>query len=207
MTGSARRSRDSLLRDAPTLVAYLREILPTVEYPAVDFGALRPREAAVLAPIFGHGGSPHVLFTVRSPDLSSHRGEIAFPGGSRDPDDRSLEHTALRETEEEIGLSREGVEVLGHLPLVTAGGSGFLIAPFVGWLGEGRPQLTPNPSEVAEVFDAPLAALDDPAIYHTEIWQRFGQAHAIHFYDFGPYRIWGATGRMLFSLLELLPAA
>jgi 8-oxo-dGTP pyrophosphatase MutT (NUDIX family) len=207
MAGSARWSRNALVRDADTLVAYLRETLPALEHPPLDLGAVQPREAAVLAPIFGHGGAPHLIFTVRSPDLSSHRGEISFPGGSRDPDDRSLEHTALRETEEELGLAREGVEILGPLPHVTAGGSGFLITPFVGWLGEGRPQLTPNPSEVAVVFDAPLAALDDPAIHHTELWQRLGQAHTIHFYDFGPYRIWGATGRMLFSLLELLPTA
>ncbi len=205
MSWSARSAREVLVRDAPALVSYLRETLPTLEYVDPDLGALRVREAAVLVPIFGHGGAPHLLFTVRSADLSSHRGEIAFPGGSRDPDDRSAEHTALRETEEELGVSRERVEILGPLPRVTAGGSGFLITPFVGWLGEGRPQLTPNPGEVAEVFDAPLSALDDPAIHHTELWQRLGQTHTIHFYDFGPYRIWGATGRMLFSLLALLP--
>src|SRR5690242_12381260 len=183
MAERARWSRTALLRDAQTLASYLRESLPAQEQPPLDLGGLRPREAAVLAPIFGYGGAPHLLFTVRSPDLSSHRGEISFPGGSRDPDDRSAEHTALRETEEELGLSRENVEILGSLPHVTAGGSGFLITPFVGWLGEGRPQLTPNPSEVAEVFDAPLAALVDPVIYHTEVWQRLGQAHTIHFYD------------------------
>jgi 8-oxo-dGTP pyrophosphatase MutT (NUDIX family) len=193
-----------LLDDAAALMAFLRERLPTLVPAPLSIGNAVPREAAVLAPFFALGGQPHLLFTVRSQNLTKHRGEISFPGGARDPDDISTEHTALREAEEELGLSRSGVEVLGALPPVFAGVSNFVITPYVGWLGEGRPQLTPNPREVAEVFDAPLSALAEPAIYHSEVWRRFGQAHTIHFYDFGAYRIWGATGRMLRSLLELL---
>src|SRR5258707_700070 len=83
---------------------------------------------------------------------------------------------------------RSGVTVQGALPAVFAGGSNFLILPYVGWLGEGRPQLTPNLHEVAEVFDAPLAALADPAIYHSELWHHGGEVHTVHFFDFGAYR-------------------
>ncbi|MGH2516210.1 MAG: CoA pyrophosphatase, partial [Ktedonobacterales bacterium] len=85
--------------------------------------------------------------------------------------------------------------------------SNYLIVPYGGWLGEGPPELTLNAAEVAEVIEAPLAALANSAIYHTELWRRGGAEHLVHFYDFGAYRIWGATGRILHSLLSLLPEA
>ena len=209
-------SRATLLGDASALVHYLRARLAPLAMAESTMSAasptqapplpgLPPRAAAVLAPLYAVVGRPHLLFTVRSLDLASHRGEISFPGGSRDPADTDLATTALRETDEELGIAPPRVELLGGLPVVFAGPSNFAVTPFVGWLGEGVPALTPSPAEVAEVIYAPLAALDDPAIYHTEIWQRFGQPHLLHFYDFGTYRIWGATGRMLHALLALLP--
>jgi 8-oxo-dGTP pyrophosphatase MutT (NUDIX family) len=205
MSAARGRRRDDLLGDAGELVAFLRVRLAELEMAEPSPADAHLREAGVLAPLFALGGRPHLLFTVRAADLRRHRGEISFPGGSRDPDDLSTEQTALREAEEELGLSRSGVTLLGALPAVFAGGSNFLILPYVGWLGEGRPQLTPNPQEVAEVFDAPLAALADPAIYHSELWCHGGEAHTVHFYDFGAYRIWGATGHILRTLLDLLP--
>jgi 8-oxo-dGTP pyrophosphatase MutT (NUDIX family) len=202
MAGSRRRE---LLEDATRLHEYLGGRLAPLVPVTAAIDHATTREAGVLAPLFGLGGRPHLLFTVRSPDLSRHRGEIAFPGGGRDPDDLSTEQTALREAEEELGLARAGVAVLGPLPAVRAGGSDYLILPYVGWLGEGRPQLTPNLAEVAEVFDAPLAALDDPAIMHAELWRRGDQEHEVLFFHYGPYTIWGATGRILRTLLDLLP--
>lgn len=212
-------SRATLLADASTLVQYLHArlasltaaeasaIAPTpMLAPNPLLPSLSPRAAAVLAPLYSLDGRPHLLFTVRSLDLASHRGEISFPGGSREPADPDLAATALRETDEELGIAPARVELLGALPVVFAGPSNFAVTPFVGWLGEGVPPLTPSTAEVAEVIYAPLAALDDPAIYHTEVWQRLGQPHLLHFYDFGTYRIWGATGRMLYALLALLPS-
>jgi 8-oxo-dGTP pyrophosphatase MutT (NUDIX family) len=211
-------ARATALGDAAALLAHLRARLAVAATEqAISTAAsaanatrgfphpLPPRLAAVLAPIYALESRPHLLFTVRSLDMASHRGEISFPGGSRDPGDPDLAATALREADEELGIAPGGVELLGALPLVFAGPSNFAVTPFVGWLGEGVPALTPNPTEVAEVIYAPLSALADPAIYHTEVWQRFGQQHLVHFYDFGPYRIWGATGRMLHTLLALLP--
>ena len=200
-------SRAALLSDARMLMPYLRAQLATLAPAALAPGAEAARAAGVLAPLYAVAGRPHLLFTVRSRDLSKHKGEISFPGGSRDPGDHSLEETALREAREEIDLDPAGVELLGPLPPVFAAVSNFVITPFVGWLGEGVPTLVPNPAEVAEVIYAPLTALAEPAIYHSELWQRFGAAHLIHFYDFGAYRIWGATARMLYSLFELLPPA
>ncbi len=206
-------SRERLLHDAPALVAYLRARLTAGEgartlHAPFTLAPARPdaRQAAVLAPIFVRDGAPHLLFTVRSAALTKHRGEISFPGGSRDSTDGTLGETALREAYEELALAPSSVALLGNLPTVFSVVSNFLVTPYIGWLPDGLPQLTPNPSEVAEVFEAPLATLADPAIYHSEEWTRGGYAHTVHFYDFGAYRIWGLTGYILRMLLELLPA-
>jgi len=170
------------------------------------FRGVTPRRAAVLAPLYARDGLPHLLFTRRAATLSKHSGEISFPGGSRDSADGSLAQTALRETHEELGLDPAQVTLLGALPPAYTVVSNFLVTPYIGWLGEGLPTLRPQVAEVAEVIEAPLSALDDLLIYHEETWTRGGQAHTVHFYDFGPYRIWGFTGRLLNGLLALLPS-
>jgi 8-oxo-dGTP pyrophosphatase MutT (NUDIX family) len=159
----------------------------------------------VLALLYPRDGVPYLLFTRRSSGLRAHRGEISFPGGSHEPADISLAATALREAWEEIDLASERVEMLGSLlPLFTVV-SNFWVTPVVGWLAGGLPPLTPNPDEVEEIIEAPLSALADPAIFHTETWVRAGTAREVHFYDYGPYRIWGLTGHILSTLLALLP--
>jgi 8-oxo-dGTP pyrophosphatase MutT (NUDIX family) len=195
-----------LLADAEALTAYFAERL--AEAPVGDLATLAPaksRLAAVLAPLYVRDGVPHLLLTRRAYTLSTHRGEISFPGGSRDPVDASLRETALREAYEELAIEPALVRVLGALPPVTATVSNFAVAPYLGWLPEGLPPLLPNPAEVAEVIEAPLAALAEPAIFHEERWSRGSLAHTVYFYDFGPYRVWGLTGRILHTLLALLP--
>jgi 8-oxo-dGTP pyrophosphatase MutT (NUDIX family) len=209
--------RELLLADAEALTAWLRARLLAPDAPPADpikdtallndprlLGRV-PRQAAVLAPLYARDGQPYLLFTQRSADLSTHSGEISFPGGSRDPADRSLAQTALRESHEELGLEPARVTLLGLMPPAYTVVSNFLVTPYVGWLGEGLPALRPQTAEVAEIIEAPLSALDDHLIYHTEQWTRGGVTHAVHFYDFGPYRIWGFTGRLLNDLLALLP--
>jgi 8-oxo-dGTP pyrophosphatase MutT (NUDIX family) len=199
--------RETLLHDADALATFLRVDLPAQPPQALVGPELSARAAAVLAPLYAINREPYLLFTRRSTDLPKHKGEIAFPGGSRDPDDSNLAETALREAQEEIGLDPMQVEILGALPPVFVAVSNFVITPQVGWLAEGLPTLIVNPAEVAELIPAPLATLADPTIHHTEIWHRFGEAHIVHFFNFAPFLIWGATGRMLYSLLSLLPPA
>jgi 8-oxo-dGTP pyrophosphatase MutT (NUDIX family) len=162
------------------------------------------RIAAVLAPVYLRNGRPHLLFTRRASTLKAHRGEISFPGGSHDPTDETLADTALREAQEEIGLGPERVTLLGTLEPVVTVVSNFTIIPFVGLLPAGPGSLHPNPEEVDEIIEAPLADLADPAIFHAEEWVRAGAPHRVYFFDYGTTRIWGATARMLLSLLELL---
>lgn len=202
-----RTSRAALLASAPALLAYLTATLSPADLPPPeDVFSAPPRAAAVLVPLYARDDQPHVLFTRRAPTLSTHSGEISFPGGAGDRDDRDAVATALRESFEELGIIPASVTALGHLPPVFTVVSNFLIRPVVGWLGEPPATLEPNPAEVAEVIEAPLARLADPAIFHIEQWRRGGVLHPVYFYQLGAYRIWGATGRILHQLLSSLPA-
>lgn len=159
------------------------------------------RDAAVLIPILERP-EPTVLFTVRTDTVSSHKGQISFPGGSIDADDPSAEAAALREAHEEIGLEPAVVDVLGELDTTPTFVSGFVISPFVGLL-RGRPQLRPNPAEVAEVLEVPLAELND------EIRAEPGFAHAGRTYPteawiWRDYVIWGVTARLIRLFLGVL---
>ena len=162
------------------------------------------RKSAVLLALFEQENTLYLAFIRRASTLRAHSGEIAFPGGSVDASDSSPVETALREAREEIGLEPEQVEVLGVLSPVFTVVSNYLILPVVAYLPHGLGELHLQPSEVAELILAPLHALADPAIAHTEQWSREGMTRTVYFYDHGPYRIWGATGRILSMLLALL---
>lgn len=162
------------------------------------------REAAVLIPIIEQQNEPQVLLTQRASHLSKHAGQISFPGGRSEPSDPDLSYTALRETQEEVGLAPETFELVGALPRYVTG-TGFAISPFVG-LARGPLATQPDPSEVDEIFEVPLAFLLDPSNHqrHSRIWQ--GQTR--YFWAI-PYReryIWGATAGILVNLSRLLSA-
>lgn len=194
-------------------ISQVLPILSTRLQPVTSAGSLvdvlegeRPdaRKAAVLLALFAQNGETHLLFIRRASTLRAHSGEMAFPGGSYDPEDTSLVSTALREAAEEIGLLPARVEVLGLLPPVFTVVSNFLIMPVVAYLPSGPGQLFAQASEVAEVLPLPLQAFSDPTIAHTEVWTTGGRTRTVYFYDYGSLRIWGATGRILNNLLLCL---
>ena len=158
----------------------------------------------MLIGLFDENNETYISFIRRASTLRAHRGEIAFPGGAVDDSDVSPIVTALREAQEEIGIAPSRVEVLGIMSPVFTVVSNFLITPVVAYLPEGPGTLQLQVSEVAEIIFLPLQGLADPAIYHTEQWIRDDVPHTVYFFDYGSYRIWGATGRMLSMLLELL---
>ena len=161
------------------------------------------RSSAVLAPLYDDGGVAHILLTRRSWNLRAHRGEISFPGGRAEPTDPDLVATALRETNEEVGIEPGQIEVIGQLdPLMTVSSRSF-IAPFVGLL-RGRPEVVPDPREVEEVRHVALAELLSDGVYHQEIWRRDGREMPLHFFELHGDTVWGATASMLHQLLILI---
>jgi 8-oxo-dGTP pyrophosphatase MutT (NUDIX family) len=161
--------------------------------------------AAVLIPLVGHAEGIKVLFNQRTAHLDAHAGQICFPGGRAEPGDASREETALRETEEEIGLARGAIEILGSLPDHEMP-SGFRITPVVGWI-EPPFSLTLDPFEVASAFEVPLAHFLDARNYQRREYDFRGRHRHYLAIPFEGRYIWGATAGMLYSLCRALRAA
>lgn len=165
------------------------------EYPSrsLESGGLVLKEAAILAPVFLRGGEPWALLTRRPETLRKHPGQVAFPGGGREPADVTPLHTALREANEELGIPPDQVEVLGMLgtmPTIT----GFFVTPFVGAVPDALP-LTPNAEEIDEVLEVPLLRVQ-------QVKRRAYDADRDAYVWEGSERfIWGATFRMVTQLL------
>jgi 8-oxo-dGTP pyrophosphatase MutT (NUDIX family) len=180
----------------------LRELLLTPSE-AVAMDAHGTTEAAVLVPLYGHPDDPGLVFTERRASLRSHSGEISFPGGRRDPGEELLD-TALREAEEEIGLGRDDVEIVGALPPIGTFVTGYKVYPFVGLIPSALP-FEPNPDEVGSVL---LFRLDElRAGFAMRRLARRGVPFRTPTYVVDDHLIWGATARILGELLERLEPA
>jgi 8-oxo-dGTP pyrophosphatase MutT (NUDIX family) len=162
----------------------------------------QPTPAAVLVPIVDHAGGLTVLLTERAADLRHHPGQISFPGGRLEPGDSDAVAAALRETEEEIGLARSHVEVIGFLPDYLLA-TGYRVTPVVALVTPGF-RLALDQHEVAGVFEMPLAHLLDPANHRRRERQIGATTVEVHDIPFGARHIWGATAAMLMTLCALL---
>ena len=188
-----------------------RFLQPPVWTPEVSaekrFSSREPAHASVLVPIVLRE-QPMVLLTERTAHLSTHSGQVAFPGGRADPEDACPAATALREAEEEVGLESRFVEVLGTLPIYRTGSS-FIITPVVA-LVQPDCVLQPNPYEVAEIFEVPLAFLLDPAHHqrHAVEWDGVRREWFSMPYHDGrtSHFIWGATAGMLRNFYRFMQA-
>lgn len=169
---------------------------------SVEIDAPDLRRACVLIPLIrGHAGEWSLLLTRRSEQLAAHSGQIAFPGGAVE-EGEALSQAAIREAQEEVGIPPEVVELIGRLDdLVT--NSGFLVAPFIGVIHEPI-EYAMQESEVTEIFEVPLDVLlrpDQPEVRYVPFRDR---RYPAYFYRHGDYEIWGLTGRMLKSFLDLV---
>lgn len=160
--------------------------------------------AAVLLPLIERPEGFTLLLTKRTSDLKHHPGQVAFPGGRREPDDADMIACALRETEEEVGLPRDSVDILGLLdPYLTI--TGYEVTPVVGVLTPPF-AVTPDPVEVADTFEVPLAFVMDPANHRREQRDYKGLTRAYYAMVYEERYIWGATAGMILNLFEVLYA-
>jgi len=163
------------------------------------------RQPAAVLIGFRDGVQPRLVLTVRTDHLQSHAGQVAFPGGRTDPDDRDALATALRESHEEIGLDPALVTPLGYLDCFDTV-SGYCITPVVARIAADA-RLHPAPDEVAEVFEVPLDFLREPANLRRYTMDFRGRKRPMVEFLHGGHRIWGATAMMLVNLLERMESA
>jgi len=162
------------------------------------------RDAAVLVPVVARDPEATVILTERMPHLSAHAGQIAFPGGKIDADDVGPAAAALREAEEEIGLDRSRIEIVGYLdPYLSR--TGYRIVPVVGRIEPGY-SLKINRGEVANVFEVPLAFLLDPANHRRASRAFLGRERYFYEMPFGEHYIWGVTAGIIRALYEQVVA-
>jgi len=178
----------------------IRRLLPNRGKPITDRPDLRP--AAVLVPLFQKNRKTHILLTKRSNRVEHHKGQVSFPGGAFHCEDQDLLTTALRETEEEIGVERDSIEILGELDqMVTL--SNFRICPYVGIIPYPYPfQL--SAFEVERLIELPLKYLLEEAAFKEALFTYEGQSNINLHIDFQGEIIWGATARILKNFMDIL---
>lgn len=165
-------------------------------------------DSAVLAPVYRDAeGRLRLVFIRRSP-FGRHGGQIAFPGGRREPQDPDLLATALREANEEIGLEPRSVDVLATLPVVETVATNFRVAPFLGRLQGPPPAWRRQESEIDEILEIALDELSHPEAHAIESWHlpEWAAPRDIPFYRIGPYKLWGATYRIVEPLIPRILA-
>ncbi len=188
---------------------FVEPVIWTPEFGAeseMNLSGRPPVPAAVLVPRVAHAGEPSLLLTLRTAHLHDHAGQVSFPGGRVDPEDSDAIATALRETEEEIGLARKHIEVIGSLPDYQTG-TGFTVTPVVA-LVHPPFELAADTFEVAEIFEVPLSFLMNGANHELRSAEMPNRPGRRSFYamPYGDYFIWGATAAMLRNLYHFLRA-
>jgi len=166
----------------------------------------RPLEAAVLLLMYQRGSEWMLPLTRRTDTVQSHKGQISLPGGAREAQDTTLADTAVRETCEELGVPPHAIELLGTLTPLHIPVSGFCVHPYVGY-SDRIPVFVPRSEEVAEVLEAPLLLLLDPATRRVVSRVRDGQRYSIPLYQLWYYEVWGATAMILGEFVALLRQA
>lgn len=157
----------------------------------------RDPQAAVLAPLYRDGETIRTILIRRPDHMPTHGGDLAFPGGKPQPNESPLD-TALREAREEVGIDPAHVEILGYLPPIHTVTYPRMVVPVVGRL-PGIPELTPDPTEVDRILTPSLASLRDQARWRVEDWN----GRSVYFFDIDGDVLWGATARMVRSLLGM----
>ena len=163
----------------------------------------RSREAGILIPLLVDQDEPKFLLTRRADTMNSHRGEVAYPGGMRETQDPSIMITALREAEEEIGLSPDHVETIGQIDDLQTIQRDLIVTPTIGIIRH-RPEWKMNPTEVARIFEIPLSALEQANGWRIKYRSWRGRDVPIYYFDYQGEVLWGLSGFATLLTLDLL---
>jgi 8-oxo-dGTP pyrophosphatase MutT (NUDIX family) len=180
---------------ADTLGQYHRNVISSDEFPLY-------KRAAILIALVPRNNELSLLLTVRTDEVETHKGQVSCPGGMRDKSDNDLAQTALRETEEELGIPRENFEILG-MSDDQATPTNFIITPVVGYLRE-YPKMRISRNEVAEVFDVPLSVFLEKRHASTGKREFQGKQYDVWYFNYGKHLIWGATAMILVNFAEII---
>lgn len=162
------------------------------------------RLGGVLVLLYCYQKELYIVLTRRRDDLSTHAGQISFPGGKHE-DDETLQETAVREAQEEIGVNPAAITILGELTPLYILPSDFEVHPTVAWYANGqRPNFYPCDAEVAEIVELPLSHLFQPETRVEEMWHLHGRDLLVPYFDVDGHKVWGATAMMLSELVERL---
>jgi 8-oxo-dGTP pyrophosphatase MutT (NUDIX family) len=161
------------------------------------------RQAAVLLPLYETPGGPYFVLTKRTELVPTHKGQISFPGGGFQDGDRDLLATALRESEEEIGLRVADVDVVGVLDDTVTAASAHVVRPFVGFVPHPYP-FRLDSFEIERLVHLPLRPLLEPNCFREEVWDRDGRPHSVFFYEHDAHTVWGLTARILKQFVEVV---
>lgn len=162
----------------------------------------QPKRGAVLVVTYAKNGEAYLVLTRRRDDLNAHAGQISFPGGQVEIGE-TMPEAAVREANEEIGVSISALVLLGKLSAIYIPPTDFEVHPYVAW-HDGIPDFTPQDREVAEILEVPISHLLDPDTHHEEVWDIRGFTVEVPFYLVGPHKVWGATAIMMSEFLDRL---
>lgn len=206
-TISLDRIKEALEGPLPGLAAQKRMSPDAMDLPRAPKDH-QPKRAGVLVLLYPgrDNGQLYLVLTRRTETLLDHKGQISLPGGSQEPDDPSLAYTALREACEEVGVCTDDIRVLGRLTPVYVPPSDFCVHPYVAYVSH-VPTFLAQPDEVAELLQLPLAHLMDEANLRTECRMLRGKQTEVPYFDVFGHKVWGATGIILYELVEVLRMA
>lgn len=191
-----------LISDSQKLYNHIRQVLNKREQKSFIYKKVPSRPAAVLIPLFFKNSKVHVLFTKRTSKVATHKGQISFPGGSRDDTDPDLEYTALRETEEEVGIHTNDINVLGKTDIFLTN-SDFLVTPYAGYFNYPY-NFNINTDEIERLIEIPLEHFLQDDIFRIQKLERDGIKWNIHYYNYNGDVIWGVTGFLLSNFLSII---
>lgn len=202
MKNTVKEQLADLCFDSVKLKSFIQQKLHKRQPQTYLFSDQPATPAAVLVPLFFKDDQAHMLFTKRTEHLSQHKGQIAFPGGKADDEDKNLLHTALRETDEEVGIKPGHVQVLGRTDNFLTN-TFFLVSPFVGMYDHPYPYQV-NHDEIDRLIEVPLQHLLQPDVFELKPFKKNGQTWMIHYYYYQQDVIWGVTGFLLSNFLSIL---